>query len=1477
MNETSENSNRRKRRGVQVVVRIRPLNPVSNATWSAISVNSSPASTTDGLSSQITVLDRYAWCGVGEERSFTVNSVLDTNVSNAEVFQLIVKPKLVKITKENPDTLCFLAYGHTCSGKTHTIAGGESVACNTLSENKKAFLSGNTPTAEEKKPEGDANSSKFRKDLAPQTLRHLMLSAEKCNGREQIQRVHEEPGLLTLCVEDILRREGVVEVAMLEVYMEQIYDLLAHGAQRRIRRRRHATSGEYHVMVEGLKTCVITSMKQWNVVARFSMQSRRVTATDRNVRSSRSHALFTLKSPSVRLCLVDLAGSERQTTFSTKLNEVSVSINKSLSRLSTALQALSAHPKLEKREEVRKKAYVNFRDTTLTILLQRYLTGSSQTTFLACVHPEECHIQETMSTLRYTERIRRIKTSAFCGNESEEQNRALLMDLYDEEASDHHLLEELVRLREQVKNQEATQELLLAHQQRIAELEASLSAEKTDLSRPYPSALSDTLSSLSGQECRKHANVEEMCTEQRDGKAVKQKRIPGETLMNKRLTRWLLLRLLHALPPLFVRFDDFFDSLLPRSIQVVGYVTTMASFPPPFYRTFVASTSHAAPALSNTSTSVPPGAHLRHTRPSVSHLQLPHHLRRKGLFDEISSSSSDDDEDDKAKWRHMITQEVSDSLGRASRTSYRFLQQEESLAFIEVGDFSMGLSMLDGGIPPLVQLHRPHCRSASHSMNNFLFTKETENYRAYAPNQDGSSVSEKSPSSRISQHYNSTAVTVEDEDEKLDDYFILAFFQVSPETVSEEKKEDRGRYHSYGGDGTLLSGQCCATVVSTEPLLPIAIVWCVRADAPLSVKDNALQRLSLLTRTEQPGKEDKKPGYDECVASTTNKEFYMHSTSWSTNASERGIEKSAGSGVSGLVTHGLSSSMPSHVCDKFPSGNWTEEEEREGETNDEMLFFHSMAPPTALPSSLSRKEDEKQDKKKAFKVREQQVEEKMEKEQIKKLIFPLFSPSPPSSCSATYSTERTSLVRSPTDSHCEKSSPSPAPPVNEAFPFGFHQRGFSSSHSPTEQVKDDELPLAHSLHEGEEANMNGATTCVLLGKPKEEIENPNQIGLLDLIAQYEQQTASRTVYRSGSARSPSQSVERWCRNKKTLMDTEYRNGIAVGDTTNVRNNSDHQNSTLSSTVSSRESVGSKENEEPIPENVSPKSPCPSSDFQGERTSPSFGVSPLVDAEAPLPTPTSSTVVVERSPQGSLSPPPSTAIVMHTLPPSLSSVSPSYSSHYHHDLQKIMETKEPSVLSLPPPNKHQHLAQTLSEVLNEKEASEMITKKRRRHHHQHCNRGVVISFRTAQSDTQKDERGNVVQCNVAVTLPERRDTQCHTTATRMTCKEATLPEVDIVAGGKNFHKCVRKSSFSTIPTVSSSVASPNCNMPLSRITGFGTASKSARDTQSILSGEAFSFGKGTRSLSPQSLPPAYAEFREGKNEIASTKCDTCLVM
>lgn len=118
-----------------------------------------------------------------------------------------------------------------------------------------------------------------------------------------------------------------------------------------------------------------------------------------------------------KLNLVDLAGSERVnvTGATGKRLEESKSINKSLSTLGNVITALTTS---------KGRTHIPYRDSKLTRILEDSLGGNCKTTMMAMISPSNDAFSESLSTLKFATRAKKIRNKARI-NEDVDQ-RALL-------------------------------------------------------------------------------------------------------------------------------------------------------------------------------------------------------------------------------------------------------------------------------------------------------------------------------------------------------------------------------------------------------------------------------------------------------------------------------------------------------------------------------------------------------------------------------------------------------------------------------------------------------------------------------------------------------------------------------------------------------------------------------------------------------------------------------------------------------------------------------------------------------------------------------------------------------------------------------------------------------------------------------------------------------------------------------------------
>ncbi|XP_027580754.1 chromosome-associated kinesin KIF4A isoform X1 [Pipra filicauda] len=297
---------------------------------------------------------------VGKDKSFTYDYVFDPSAEQEEVFNTAVSPLVRGIFKGYNATV--LAYGQTGSGKTYSMGG--------------------TYTA----------------------------------NQEHEPSVGVIPRVIRLLFEEKQQRqdwEFVLKVSYLEIYNEDILDLLCPSRERssQISIREDPKEG---IKIVGLTERNVTCAQDTVSCLEQGNNARTVGSTAMNSQSSRSHAIFTIcidqKKKNDKNCsfhsklhLVDLAGSERQKKTKAEGDRLKegININKGLLALGNVISALG--------DENKKGGFVPYRDSKLTRLLQDSLGGNSHTLMIACVSPADSNLEETLNTLRYADRARKIK------------------------------------------------------------------------------------------------------------------------------------------------------------------------------------------------------------------------------------------------------------------------------------------------------------------------------------------------------------------------------------------------------------------------------------------------------------------------------------------------------------------------------------------------------------------------------------------------------------------------------------------------------------------------------------------------------------------------------------------------------------------------------------------------------------------------------------------------------------------------------------------------------------------------------------------------------------------------------------------------------------------------------------------------------------------------------------------------------------
>ena len=298
-----------------------------------------------------------------KEKKFFFNNIFTEKNNNKDVFDISIKPIINNIINGYNSTA--LAYGVTGTGKTHTIFGDL------------VFKNGE---------EG--------------------ISIKACDYlfKELSSKYFED--------------NCVIKISYIEIYNENVIDLLNND---------NSTSSNLMIIEDpnkgvycpNMKEYIITNCLELKKIISKGNKKRTMAPTNQNKFSSRSHAILqiSLERRSFneendnfdiffsKFLMVDLAGSERGGLEKGKRREEGANINKSLFTLGSCINILSDKNKSGK--------FIPYRDSKLTRLLKDSLGGNILTVMLVCVSPSNESYEESLSSLNYATRAKKIKKKIY--------------------------------------------------------------------------------------------------------------------------------------------------------------------------------------------------------------------------------------------------------------------------------------------------------------------------------------------------------------------------------------------------------------------------------------------------------------------------------------------------------------------------------------------------------------------------------------------------------------------------------------------------------------------------------------------------------------------------------------------------------------------------------------------------------------------------------------------------------------------------------------------------------------------------------------------------------------------------------------------------------------------------------------------------------------------------------------------------------
>ncbi|XP_021705106.1 kinesin-like protein KIF12 isoform X2 [Aedes aegypti] len=348
---------------INVVVRVRPLNvkEVRNADDMVVQFPGNGQILCDGIPAA-------PGSGGQKPKLFSYNVVFEPGATQDDVLQYSGIKRLIEMAIEGFSCTAF-CYGQTGSGKTHTLTGPPEL-----------FYG-------KPDPQHESHGLVFRSFLY---LFKLLQERKDTNF--------------------------VLKASFLEIYNEKVIDLLNPGTARKPLAVRWSKKSR-GFFVENLFTVDCEELDDLLAVLEEGMRNRSVGCHSMNDYSSRSHTILTVHitseqqaeggvfiSKQGKINFVDLAGSEmtKKTHSEGKTLEEANNINKSLMVLGYCIASLS--------DSKKRSGHIPYRDSKLTKLLADSLAGNGVTLMIACISPARSNITETLNTLRYAARAKKIRT-----------------------------------------------------------------------------------------------------------------------------------------------------------------------------------------------------------------------------------------------------------------------------------------------------------------------------------------------------------------------------------------------------------------------------------------------------------------------------------------------------------------------------------------------------------------------------------------------------------------------------------------------------------------------------------------------------------------------------------------------------------------------------------------------------------------------------------------------------------------------------------------------------------------------------------------------------------------------------------------------------------------------------------------------------------------------------------------------------------
>lgn len=349
-----------------------------------------------------------------KEKHYTFTDVFNDDAKQAAIYNTCVFPYI-----QECENLTVLTYGTSGSGKTYTMHGSE-LECGIISRAIKHIFVQYGRTVITKPGMGlDARGNFMMLSLSNyREENELREKYTKLFAPDEFQSklshiMDQHPNFVDGNM-DSSKQMTAIWVSFAEIYNEFVYDLLDVDVDKKLMQKKKRENlkiigNDGNAFIKGLRTVHVRNAEDAIAIMQAGMRNIQTAFTNVNDQSSRSHCIFMIDVVAkdhtgaieiIKYKFCDLAGSERlkkTQNEGTRLREAQ-GINTSLSMLGRCLETTYRNQMLGSNKT---KEVVPYRDSKLTMLLQKPLQGREKLITIVNLCTADAYLEENLHVLGF--------------------------------------------------------------------------------------------------------------------------------------------------------------------------------------------------------------------------------------------------------------------------------------------------------------------------------------------------------------------------------------------------------------------------------------------------------------------------------------------------------------------------------------------------------------------------------------------------------------------------------------------------------------------------------------------------------------------------------------------------------------------------------------------------------------------------------------------------------------------------------------------------------------------------------------------------------------------------------------------------------------------------------------------------------------------------------------------------------------------